>query len=161
MKGCSKVVLKPPLLQAKQPQFSQPVFTRELLQPSHHLCDPTLDTLQQVHVLTLGIPELDTVMIHPECLETESTCTYRKTRKCLRLELYPIQRALFSFQHSACCAIWDPLCNLAYSCHSWKTWVSSQPHAMPANPMQMSRVPRASHFTLKASIWLAEPWKCQ
>ncbi|KAK4827477.1 hypothetical protein QYF61_018713 [Mycteria americana] len=48
---------------AEQPQLSQPVFTREVLQPSDHLRGPPLDSLQQVHVLLmLGPPELNTIL---------------------------------------------------------------------------------------------------
>ncbi|KAK4829738.1 hypothetical protein QYF61_006447 [Mycteria americana] len=41
---------------------SQPVFIGEVLQPSDHLHGPPLDLLQQVHVLMLGAPELNTVL---------------------------------------------------------------------------------------------------
>ncbi|KAK4829762.1 hypothetical protein QYF61_006486 [Mycteria americana] len=61
--GCYKVSLQPSLLQAEQPQLSQPVFIGEVLQPSDHFHGPPLDSLQQVHVLLmLGAPELDTVL---------------------------------------------------------------------------------------------------
>ncbi|KAK4829890.1 hypothetical protein QYF61_007282 [Mycteria americana] len=60
LEGCYKVSPEPSLLQAEQPQLSQPVFIGELLQPSDHLHGPSLDSLQQVHVLImLGAPELD------------------------------------------------------------------------------------------------------
>ena len=36
--GCSKVSLEPSLLQAEQPQLSQPGFTGELFQPLDHFC---------------------------------------------------------------------------------------------------------------------------
>ncbi|KAK4813670.1 hypothetical protein QYF61_017637, partial [Mycteria americana] len=63
LEGCYKVSPEPSLLQAEQPQLSQPVFIGEVLQPSHHLRGPPLDSLQQVHVLLmLGAPELDTVL---------------------------------------------------------------------------------------------------
>jgi len=49
------------LLQAEQPQLSQPFLTGEMLQPSDHLCGPPLDPLQHLHVFpVLGSPELDT-----------------------------------------------------------------------------------------------------
>ncbi|KAK4830276.1 hypothetical protein QYF61_009369 [Mycteria americana] len=63
LEGCYKVSLEPPLLQAEQPQLSQPVFIGEVLQPSDHLHGPPLDSLQQVHVLLmLEAPELNTVL---------------------------------------------------------------------------------------------------
>ncbi|KAK4826170.1 hypothetical protein QYF61_006032 [Mycteria americana] len=63
LEGCYKVSPEPSLLQAEQPQLSQPVFTGEVLQPSDHLCGPLLDSLQQLHVLlTLGTPELNAVV---------------------------------------------------------------------------------------------------
>ncbi|KAK4817319.1 hypothetical protein QYF61_009172 [Mycteria americana] len=37
LEGCYKVSLEPSLPQAEQPQFSQPVFIQEVLQPSEHL----------------------------------------------------------------------------------------------------------------------------
>ena len=39
------------LLQAVEPQHSQPVHTGEMLQPSHHPCGAPLNLLQQIHVL--------------------------------------------------------------------------------------------------------------
>jgi len=49
-----------PLLQAKQPQLSQLLFTPEVLQALHHLAGPLLDSLQHVWVsLVLGGPKLD------------------------------------------------------------------------------------------------------
>ncbi|KAK4823457.1 hypothetical protein QYF61_002293 [Mycteria americana] len=63
LEGCCKVSLKPSLLQAEQPQLSQPVFIGEVLQPSDHLRGPPLDSLQQVDVLLmLGAPELNAVL---------------------------------------------------------------------------------------------------
>ncbi|KAK4808149.1 hypothetical protein QYF61_000129 [Mycteria americana] len=63
LEGCYKVSPEPSLLQAEQPQLSQPVFIGEVFQPSDHLGGPPLDLLQQVHVLLmLGAPELDTVL---------------------------------------------------------------------------------------------------
>ncbi|KAK4831476.1 hypothetical protein QYF61_017724 [Mycteria americana] len=63
LEGCYKVSLEPSLLQAEQPQLSQPIFIGEVLQPSDHLCGLPLDSLQQVHVLfMLGAPELDAVL---------------------------------------------------------------------------------------------------
>lgn len=47
-------------LQAEEPQVSQPVFMGEVHQSSEHLCGPLLNSLQQVHVRMLGIPELNT-----------------------------------------------------------------------------------------------------
>jgi len=61
LKGCYKVSPQPSLLQAKQPQLSQPFLITEVLQLSDHLCGPPLDLLQQLRVLlVLGTPELDT-----------------------------------------------------------------------------------------------------
>ncbi|KAK4813629.1 hypothetical protein QYF61_014389, partial [Mycteria americana] len=61
--GCYKVSLEPSLLQAEQPQLSQPVLVGEVLQPSDHFCDPPLDSLQQLHLcLVLRTPELDAVL---------------------------------------------------------------------------------------------------
>ncbi|KAK4818782.1 hypothetical protein QYF61_019128, partial [Mycteria americana] len=63
LEGCYKVSSEPSLLQAEQPQLSQPVFIGEVLQPSDHFCGPSLDSLQQVHVLLmLGAPEQDAVL---------------------------------------------------------------------------------------------------
>jgi len=60
MKGCYKVSSEPFLLQAKQPQLSQPVLTGEVLQSLDDLHGPPLDSLEQVHVfLTLGASKLD------------------------------------------------------------------------------------------------------
>ena len=63
MEGCYKVSPEPSLLQAEQPQLSQPVFLGEVFQPPDHLCGPPLDPLKQVHgLLMLGAPELNTVL---------------------------------------------------------------------------------------------------
>ncbi|KAK4828770.1 hypothetical protein QYF61_000795 [Mycteria americana] len=63
LEGCYKVSPEPSLLQAEQPQLSQPFFTGEVIQPSDHLCGPPLDSLQQVHVLLmLGAPEVNVVL---------------------------------------------------------------------------------------------------
>ncbi|KAK4830165.1 hypothetical protein QYF61_008676 [Mycteria americana] len=57
LKSCNKVSLKPSLLQAEQPQLSQPFFTGEVFQPYDHFRGPPLDPLQQVRVfLVLGTP---------------------------------------------------------------------------------------------------------
>ncbi|KAK4833095.1 hypothetical protein QYF61_027761 [Mycteria americana] len=45
-----KVSPQPPFLQAKQPQFPQPLLIRLLLQTLHQLRCPSLDTLQHLHV---------------------------------------------------------------------------------------------------------------
>ena len=56
-----RYLYEPSLLQAKQSQFSQPFLTEEMLQSFYHFHDPSLDSLQHVHVsLVLGSPELDT-----------------------------------------------------------------------------------------------------
>ncbi|PKU45778.1 vps10 domain-containing receptor 2 [Limosa lapponica baueri] len=63
LEGRYKVSLETSLLQAEQPQLSQPVFTEEVLQSSDHLCGPPLDPFQKLHVLpVLRTPELDTVL---------------------------------------------------------------------------------------------------
>ena len=51
------------LLQAEQPQLSQPALIREILQSSGHFRGPPLDLLQHIHVLLMwGAPELETVL---------------------------------------------------------------------------------------------------
>ncbi|KAK4808555.1 hypothetical protein QYF61_009858 [Mycteria americana] len=63
LEGFYKVSRQPSLLQAEQPQLSQPVLVGEVLQPSDHFCGPPLDPLQQLHVLlVLRAPELDAVL---------------------------------------------------------------------------------------------------
>ncbi|KAK4830406.1 hypothetical protein QYF61_010937 [Mycteria americana] len=58
----NKVSPQPPFLQAKQPQFPQPLLTRLLLQTLHQLRCPSLDTLQHLHVsLVVRGPKLNTV----------------------------------------------------------------------------------------------------
>ncbi|KAK4815839.1 hypothetical protein QYF61_008442 [Mycteria americana] len=69
LEGCNKVSLEPSLLQAEQPQLSQPVFIGEVFHPSDHFCGPPVDPLQQVHVLlVLRTPELDAVLQYPQVL---------------------------------------------------------------------------------------------
>ena len=59
MEGHNKVSLELSLLQAEQPQLSQPVLIGEVLQPSDNFCQPSL-ALQRVHVFpVLKAPELD------------------------------------------------------------------------------------------------------
>ncbi|KAK4814241.1 LOW QUALITY PROTEIN: hypothetical protein QYF61_012737 [Mycteria americana] len=54
-----KVSPQPSLLQAEQPQLSQPVLVGEVLQPSDHLRGPPVDSLQQLHVLlVLRAPDI-------------------------------------------------------------------------------------------------------
>ncbi|KAK4810853.1 LOW QUALITY PROTEIN: hypothetical protein QYF61_008825 [Mycteria americana] len=63
LKGHNKVSLEPSLLQAKQPQLSQPFFIGEVFHPSDRFCGPPLDPRQQVHVLlVLRTPELDAIL---------------------------------------------------------------------------------------------------
>ena len=51
------------LLQAEQAQLPQPVFTVEVLQPCGHLCGPSLDPVQQLHIfLVLGASDLNAVL---------------------------------------------------------------------------------------------------
>ncbi|KAK4822584.1 LOW QUALITY PROTEIN: hypothetical protein QYF61_017170 [Mycteria americana] len=55
----NKVSPQPPFLQAKQPQFPQPLLISLTL---HHLCCPSLDTLQHLNVsLVVRGPKLNTV----------------------------------------------------------------------------------------------------
>ena len=54
---------EPSLLQAEEPQLSQPLLVEEVLQPSDHLRVPPLDVIQQVRVLlVLRAPEMDAVL---------------------------------------------------------------------------------------------------
>ncbi|KAK4824907.1 LOW QUALITY PROTEIN: hypothetical protein QYF61_021422 [Mycteria americana] len=63
LESCYKVSPEPCLLQAEQPQLSQPVLVGEVLQPSDHFRRPPLDPLQQLHVLlVLRAPELEAVL---------------------------------------------------------------------------------------------------
>ncbi|KAK4831109.1 hypothetical protein QYF61_015412 [Mycteria americana] len=56
-----KVSPQPPFLQAKQPQFPQPLLISLVLQTLHQLCCPSLDTLQHLNVsLVAGGPKLNT-----------------------------------------------------------------------------------------------------
>lgn len=50
------------LLQAEQLQLSLPVFIGEVLQLSDHINDPSLDSIQQYHVLVLSTPDMDTIL---------------------------------------------------------------------------------------------------
>ncbi|KAK4810322.1 hypothetical protein QYF61_018264 [Mycteria americana] len=57
-----KVSPQPPFLQAKQPQFPQPLLISLVLQTLHQLRCPSLDTLQPLNVsLVVGGPKLNTV----------------------------------------------------------------------------------------------------
>jgi len=54
---------EPSLLQAEQPQLSQPFLILEVFHPSNHLCGPPLDPLKQAHIFPVLItPELDVVL---------------------------------------------------------------------------------------------------
>ena len=58
-----RVFPQPPLLQAKQPQVSQPLLVRLVLQTLHQLRRPSLDTLQRLCVLLVARGwELNTVL---------------------------------------------------------------------------------------------------
>lgn len=59
LEGCCKNSPKTYLLQSEQPRLSQPVFTRQVLQPLDHL-GGSLDLFQQLQTLRLGVPDLDT-----------------------------------------------------------------------------------------------------
>ncbi|KAK4829686.1 hypothetical protein QYF61_006061, partial [Mycteria americana] len=57
-----KISRQPPFLQAKQPQFPQPLLIRLLLQTLHQLRCPSLDTLQHLNVsLVVRGPKMNTV----------------------------------------------------------------------------------------------------
>ncbi|KAK4831110.1 LOW QUALITY PROTEIN: hypothetical protein QYF61_015413 [Mycteria americana] len=57
----NKVSPQPPFLQAKQPQFPQPLLIRLVLQTLHQLRHPSLDTLQPLNVsLVVRGPKLNT-----------------------------------------------------------------------------------------------------
>ena len=46
-----------------KPTSLQPIFVREVLQHSHKICSPPLDSLQQLCILlVLRTPDLDTVL---------------------------------------------------------------------------------------------------
>ena len=63
LEGGYKFPPEPSLLQASEPQLSQPVLIREVLQPSDHLHGPPLDPLQWLDVLLeLGASELDVIL---------------------------------------------------------------------------------------------------
>jgi len=60
MEGCNKFFLEPSLLQAEQPQLSQPFLIGKVFQPSDHFCGCPLAPLHGVHVFpVLRAPELD------------------------------------------------------------------------------------------------------
>ena len=54
LEGHSEIAVVPPI--AKQAQLAKSFFTGEVLQPSHHLCRPPLDLLQQFHVFLVSRP---------------------------------------------------------------------------------------------------------
>ena len=59
LEGRYKIPPDPSLLQAEEPQLSQPAFVGEVLQPCDHLCSPPLDPLySSVSFLWWGPPEL-------------------------------------------------------------------------------------------------------
>ena len=63
LNGCNQVTSEPSLLQAEQPQLSQPVLVVDVFHPLSHFCGPPLDALQQLHVSpVLRTPHLDTVL---------------------------------------------------------------------------------------------------
>lgn len=74
MKGFNEVSLKP-LLQAKQPQRSQPLLIEEVFQSSDHSCGPPLDTLQEFQeaspvLRTHGLDVLLKLEFHRSRVET-------------------------------------------------------------------------------------------
>ena len=80
-------------LQDEQAQFPQYFFTREMLQPSDHLCGPPLDLLQELRVLPmLEAPDQDAVLqmgLHKGRVEQDNppcpivTPLLIQTRMCL------------------------------------------------------------------------------
>ncbi|KAK4829570.1 hypothetical protein QYF61_005239 [Mycteria americana] len=75
-----KVSPQPPFLQAKQPQFPQPLLIRLVLQTLHQLRCPSLDTLQHLHVsLVVRGPKLNTVF--------EFLCPYSENLKIFSFTL--------------------------------------------------------------------------
>ena len=50
LKGFYQVFLEPSLLQAEEPQLSQPILIGEVFHPLDHFSDPPLHALQQVYV---------------------------------------------------------------------------------------------------------------
>ena len=50
LKGHYQITSQPFLLQAEEPQLSQPVLIGEVFHPMDHICNPPLDVLQQIHV---------------------------------------------------------------------------------------------------------------
>ncbi|KAK4806259.1 LOW QUALITY PROTEIN: hypothetical protein QYF61_013403 [Mycteria americana] len=73
LKSHNKFSAEPSLLQAEQPQLSQPFLIGEVFQPSDHFCGPPLDQLQQLHVFpVLRAPELDAVL---QLLSHSCECT--------------------------------------------------------------------------------------
>ena len=59
--GRYKISLEPSLLQAEKPRLCQPALTGGAFQPSDHLHGTPSEPLEQLHVLVLKAPELDTV----------------------------------------------------------------------------------------------------
>ncbi|KAK4829008.1 hypothetical protein QYF61_001764 [Mycteria americana] len=72
-----KVSPQPPFLQAKQPQFPQPLLIRLVLQTLHQLRCPALDTLQHLNVsLVVGGPKLNTGFeVRPHQCRVQGTIT--------------------------------------------------------------------------------------
>jgi len=63
LRGCYQNTSELSVLQAEQPQLSQPVLLGEMFRPLDHFCGPALDALQQVYVSpVLRTPHLDAVL---------------------------------------------------------------------------------------------------
>ncbi|KAK4815422.1 hypothetical protein QYF61_001410 [Mycteria americana] len=74
-----KVSPQPPFLQAKQPQFPQPLLIRLLLQTLPQLRCPSLDTLQHLNVsLVVRGPKLNTVFENHRITESQNHIGWKR-----------------------------------------------------------------------------------
>ena len=89
LEGCCKVPPGPSLLQAEEPNLSQPVLILEVLQTSDHLRGPPLDPLQQLHVLPVLGPQKWTQ--HSRWGFTRAEQRSRITSLCLLVTLLLMQ----------------------------------------------------------------------
>ena len=67
LKGHYQVTSEPSLLQAEQPQLSQPVLIGEEIHPLYHFCGTPLHVLQQVHISPVLRTSLQTPTLVEEC----------------------------------------------------------------------------------------------
>ena len=88
LKGRSQVFPEPSLLQAEQPQLSQPVLTGEVFYPSDQFCALPLDVLQQLHVSpVLRTPHLDAVLkVRPQQSREEGQDHLPRPAGCASLD---------------------------------------------------------------------------